>query len=588
MPQKNRLYENSGSALILAVLLVSVILIFGASVLGLAEMASRSASSQVNSEQAYFTAKSGADAIVAYLKNPATTNDDIVSLLGRTSTSVDMPPGMGLCTVSLSSVQTAPVYDAYGNYTYSETITVSSLGVFGGAEKTYTAVLTRDVSVSVAASYVNIPVALAVLSQDLSLSTNTVSGNIFCGRNLSLTGCQISGDIYVKGNVSISGGSLTGNIYADGSVTLSGSGTQVSGDIHSGGTVTLSGTGTLNGNIYSTGGVSVGGAYSGIRNINTGGNFTATSTFGAQTIRAGGYVSIPSGSGSSVSGSASSNGYFQVGGGVTFGGSLYSGSYVSITSASSPVSGDVYASGNVLTNSRVYGLVHTTGTVSGSGPVGGIVSESYTASYVYQDPSYNYDAAVNGAPEWALGAIPPNSVTLLNNRTVTNTDTRLYAGNASVNMLTLRSTQSSPMTVYLDKTSQTISNLVVSNSGPIYFFLRSAASVTISSVQKSGGGALFIIGQNGANLSMGNWGSPADVYLYTPSGRVTSTSNTSSFTGRVVAGTQTNLYRLRSVALGTSPSLAGTPFENIVRKGSAGGASSTTYTWTGNVVYSGS
>jgi hypothetical protein len=139
MPGMKKNHGSGGSALILVVLLIFVVLIFGATLLGITQMAYHSADAQSDGEQAYFTAKSAVDAMVSYLKDPDTTGEQVSALLDSTSTDVAMPEGMGGCEVTLSATQTSPVYDVHGHYSYTETIDVSAVGTVGEAERTYAA-----------------------------------------------------------------------------------------------------------------------------------------------------------------------------------------------------------------------------------------------------------------------------------------------------------------------------------------------------------------------------------------------------------------------------------------------------------------
>jgi cytoskeletal protein CcmA (bactofilin family) len=239
--------------LILAVLLISIILIFGASILGISMMAYRSATMQVDNEQAYFTAKSAVDAMVSYLKDPDTSGEQVTALLGSTSTDGVMPEGMGASTVSLyllDSTADSPVYDGKGNYAYTETIEVTATGSFGDAEDSYTATLTRVVNVTVGAVSDDVPVVFAVLNNDLTLSHN-VDGSIYCGKNLTLSGCAVDGALYAGGSVSVSWcNTIDGAICAQGgdATIYLNSGASVNGDVSASGNITVQG-GTINGSL---------------------------------------------------------------------------------------------------------------------------------------------------------------------------------------------------------------------------------------------------------------------------------------------------------------------------------------------------
>jgi hypothetical protein len=56
------------------------------------------------------------------------------------------------------------------------------------------------------------------------------------------------------------------------------------------------------------------------------------------------------------------------------------------------------------------------------------------------------------------------------------------------------------MIVYLQTSGFTIDALNVNGTSPVYLFLKSSATNTITAINKYGSGSLFIIGQSSSNF----------------------------------------------------------------------------------------
>lgn len=221
-----RKVKRKGSSLILVIGLLAIISILGGAAVTTSSSTSLNTISQVNSEQAYFTARSAVDTTIKYIQkyqNDTAKMGVLTSNIG-TGTLSDM----GDFSVKVTSVS-------------SSSLKVSATSTYKGKRSTVVAYLSKAVSLPslVPTDYL---IYLDGNVNNENLNPGVVNGPVYVNGSFYLSyGSAIKGKLIATGPISITWGSATTNgIIGFGDVTLDGGGS-IDGEARVGGNVNFSG-----------------------------------------------------------------------------------------------------------------------------------------------------------------------------------------------------------------------------------------------------------------------------------------------------------------------------------------------------------
>ncbi|MEG6571070.1 polymer-forming cytoskeletal protein [[Clostridium] cellulosi] len=237
--------HNSGSTLIMVAVMSAVASILAAALITLLLTANIVSEKNLNAQQAYFTARSAVDAVIAKLndKNDASFREYVASLQDDKDYTSEMGTmsGGGNYEITLRKsgkklkVTGRGYYPAYGaSHTAVGTVNVNlaapedtptlsplhniiyitgSQGLFIG-----TANITGDI----------------VYPGSLNISSGTViDGNVYVGGNLNVSnGARIEKNAYVSGDLSMAGHYIGGDAYCLGNVFFAGESRQIRGTLY--------------------------------------------------------------------------------------------------------------------------------------------------------------------------------------------------------------------------------------------------------------------------------------------------------------------------------------------------------------------
>jgi hypothetical protein len=270
--------NSNGSTLILVVVLCAVTAILLTAVATTVLSANTVSSQHVQEQQAYFTARSAVNTMVATVTNsanasllpgiiPQTVNATVPSNIASSQWSQMTADGknMGWYALAVKRMD-------------SKTIKISATARYpdknNGTSRTVSRYLVKSddqlKQVYKNIFYINSP-------SGTNLGQSTINGNVTTSGSLSFgNGTAIKGSITTNGTVTVTGGA-SGTITAlnaVGDLNVDSGGTITNGDVYVTGNVTLSGGGTINGNVYTNGSLTItqGGHITG--NVTVGGNAT--------------------------------------------------------------------------------------------------------------------------------------------------------------------------------------------------------------------------------------------------------------------------------------------------------------------------
>lgn len=217
-------------------------------------------------------------------------------------------------------------------------------------------------------------------------SGSNIDGSIY-GYNISFnaSGTEINGSIISEKSATLSDGmKIKGNIYAmDGTVEISSNQTNVFGNIHATDNVTLNSGTTLNGSIFTNGGVTLKNSNVNVTDdIHAKGNISLGSASKVKNIYTGGNIEFLS-TGAVINGDIHATGYVgsnDSGGNVTVVGDIFSGNNVITRSWQTyNFQGNVHASGNIENGAGNYisgNAISAKNVINNNGTIDGMIIEN--------------------------------------------------------------------------------------------------------------------------------------------------------------------------------------------------------------------
>lgn len=279
---KNRLKKNSGSALVTVLVVMMIMMVLGTSILSLSVNENRFAKSNENQLQAYYVARSGAQAIAEYMIQDGGAN--AASLIGKTS-DVNSQVGGGTFQVTVAEevATNSVIITSVGNYEgKKETVKVrlakSNVSLFDNAilalkeieaNNGQGTVITGSVSSMGGISLIDLNKAVATNGinppPDITLPTivppatyHTVLGNQTAALTINVTGGETKNVFaqslnFKNGGLTVSGNGVV-HLYVQGNITLDTKGFLTAGNdaqlyvyvIGADTTITLQGCGSSN------------------------------------------------------------------------------------------------------------------------------------------------------------------------------------------------------------------------------------------------------------------------------------------------------------------------------------------------------
>jgi hypothetical protein len=209
---------------------------------------------------------------------------------------------------------------------------------------------------------------------------------------------------------------------------------------------------------------------------------------------------------------------------------------------------------SVFSQSSIGGTVHTMDYVYANGGPAGIVKEDYYPSYNFTDSVKEGGGFSTSTPDWPLPDTAGfDSLKISNSRktySISDTNTTVTATVSNTQRIDVSNWGTEPMIVYLQTSGFTIDALNVNGKSPVYLFLKSSATNTITAINNYGSGSLFIIGQSSSNFVYDGYDSVPETYLYVPGGNVKFNNYVALPQDR--GCTQSNFNQLQGFAIGTS------------------------------------
>ena len=266
----SRLKNEKGSTLLFVVILLSLFIVLGAAIATTAIASSATAALQIQSQQAYFTARSAANATAQKILSDSNFLSTLTYDVPLTGSATDATLGKYDLKIEYTdNTMTKIRLTSTGTYQNEKSQVVGYLNKSGQSSTVITplknliyvngneinpsqntgdVVINGDLTISSGTSITGnvIVTGDATLSGDAKNITRlTVLGNVYIS-----SGSRVDGDIYTNGTLTIDGGNnIYGNIYAKGNVSIK-SGGYVHGNVYTKGNFNIDGSGTVDGNVY--------------------------------------------------------------------------------------------------------------------------------------------------------------------------------------------------------------------------------------------------------------------------------------------------------------------------------------------------
>ncbi|MDR3643697.1 MAG: hypothetical protein P4M02_01315 [Clostridia bacterium] len=532
-------FRKNGYALLWVICIFAFAALLSIGMLTATTVANKTAIQQVNTQQAYFTARSAAQATVAYIQKNANNATVINNLLASPEGS-GSESAMGSYRVTVAQVS-------------SDQLTITATATYNQQTSTVAAHLVRSAAT----------VAPSVVPADKMFYLGSGGGS-------TISAGLINGPVYAIGDVSLSQSTvLNGVLYASGNVTISGSGATTQGVVCNG-DLDLEGSGCVNGNVCAKGSVIVNSnvTISGIRTAITG------------TVQCDGFLKLtngPIGNPNVVNDPAKT--YVMVGGGAKTSGAT------------------VYCSGGSPKIYGNYALLYQ-GSISCSGdPLSSQIPGTKTLILSYTP----VDLSTYQAPVLPTITVPVVSTvkpaitynTINTSGTISSDATNPFQG-LNWGTTVLINTAQNDVTLVVDNYNLQLGNglsLRVSGKGRLFIYLKGNSSLsysgsnsqTIGMQNGTDASTIFIIGDGTAAQNVTVTNCELDACVYIPTGRFSASGNENSgsayiFQGSCVAKTinlDNHSLRFNYIA----PDLSNTPL-SVLSSGSQGSGSAISWSVT--------
>ncbi len=292
---------KQGSTLLLVVIMAAVVALLGTAATVAAVSANSVSVNSSNSQQAYFTARSAANATAKYITNPANAAA-LSTFLPSPGNSVDcglkQADKLGYYDVTISMNSTA------------DKISVKATGYYpnktNGQASTATCTITSGSSGSGGTDNNNPDSGNYIGSNNVG-GLNIFNNLFYVNSSATIHQSFITGDIALNGSMSIGDSStFTGKIIASGSVSYltDGGNDCTASEIDAGGAVSLTGSDVVSGDVNAAGSVSLTGGVNVQGNVNAGGAATIDSSTIGRNVTTGGPLAVSS---STITGTTKQN-----------------------------------------------------------------------------------------------------------------------------------------------------------------------------------------------------------------------------------------------------------------------------------------
>jgi len=264
-----RLLKKDGNSLIWVLDLFTIVMIITTALFSVIFVATRTTTAQINTQQAYFSARAAVKATADYIRDNYLDDAAINKIIstGGSNIGTGSNTNMGSYNVTVTKINTGR-------------LKISATATYNNVSRTVTAFLVKQLTASLPVVPTN--------------SAFYINGTAATG----IGQCNIYGDMYVNGSLTITQGALVrGTIFAYGNVSISGGATASCDALVCTGNLTLGGSGKVNGNALVGGDISASGNTSITGNANANGSLTnggvtfySNAIFGKNVTFTGGHI----------------------------------------------------------------------------------------------------------------------------------------------------------------------------------------------------------------------------------------------------------------------------------------------------------